>query len=351
MVLGRVFRLHLLFAAAALLAVPASIVACTPSAGATSKLGSQVTLYEATGAEPWFNYEIAKFEAKYHVHVNIVDTGSGVLLSRALLEKAHPEADVLVALPPFIEVAAEKGLLAPTHLAVEKTALPTTGKGYWYSLINNYENFIYNPKIVKPAPKTWKALLSSSFAGKISYSNPSEAGDGFAVLWVLQHEFGVKGAFNYLKKLQANVEANPPGTGSQDALVSKGEVWVANGDVQMDLSDAAHGDDIKVWFPKDTKGQASTFSDPYAAGLVKNAPNAAAGRALLQFLFSKTAQSKIPSLCYGLPGRTSIHPKSPVYDTWQKLLKGVKIFSVTWKDVVKEEPTLLKGWETKVQGS
>ncbi len=353
MMFRRLMRSHLTVACFAGFALVAGSCAFgAPSASASgSKLGSSVTLYEATGAEPWFNAEISGFEKKYHVHVNVVDTGSGTLTSRAIDEKANPEADVLVALPPFIEEAAQDGILAPTHFADEKHASPTTGKGYWYALINNYENFIYNPTIVKPAPKTWADLLSGKFRGKISYSNPTEAGDGFAVLWVLKHEDGVKGAMRYLKQLGANVAANPPGTGSQDALVSKGEVWIANGDVQMDLSDAHHGDNIKVWFPKDDKGKAWTFSDPYAAGLVKGAPHAAAGRALLEYLFSTSAQSKIPSLAYGLPGRTDIHPKSAVYTEWQHLLKGVDKFSVTWKQVVREQKTLLTDWQKTVQGA
>ncbi len=348
---SRWLRLQLAGVAALLLGASGSLVGWSPSGASTPNLGSSVTIYEATGAEPWFNAEFAQFESKYHVHVNIVDTGSGALTSRALLEKAHPQADVLVALPPFIEEAAEKGILAPTHFADERTAQPTTGHGYWYALINNYENFIYNPTLVKPAPTTWKDLLTKRFAGKISYSNPTTAGDGFAVLWVLQQEYGLSDALKYLKQLEANVSAHPPGTGAQDALVSKGEDLVANGDVQMDLSDAHHGDNIKVWFPEDTKGQKETFSDPYAAGLVKNAPNAAAGKALLNFLFSTSAQDQIPSLCFGLPGRVNVHPKSAVYTEWKNLLKGVKIFPVTWKQVVKEQASLLKDWSTQVEGA
>lgn len=51
------------------------------------------------------------------------------------------------------------------------------------------------------------------------------------------HSFGGKDAgFNYLGKLQANNVGPSASTGKLTALVNKGELYVANGDLQMNLS-------------------------------------------------------------------------------------------------------------------
>lgn len=51
------------------------------------------------------------------------------------------------------------------------------------------------------------------------------------------HSFGSKDAgFAYLGKLQANNVGPSASTGKLTALVNKGEIYVANGDLQMNLA-------------------------------------------------------------------------------------------------------------------
>jgi 2-aminoethylphosphonate transport system substrate-binding protein len=60
------------------------------------------------------------------------------------------------------------------------------------------------------------------------------------------HAFGSKdAAFDYLKKLQDNDVGPSASTGKLTALVNKGELYVANGDLQMNMSQMTESPNIK----------------------------------------------------------------------------------------------------------
>ena len=100
--------------------------------------------------------------------------------------------------------------------------------------MNNYLSFIYNAKLLPQAPASYQQLLDAQFRNKLQYSTPGRAGDGTAVMLQAFHSFGSKDAgFDYLGKLQSNNVGPSASTGKLTALVNKGELLVANGDLQM----------------------------------------------------------------------------------------------------------------------
>ncbi len=81
------------------------------------------------------------------------------------------------------------------------------------------------------------------------------------------HSLGGKGAgFAYLGKLQANNVGPSASTGKLTALVNKGELYVANGDLQMNLSQMARNPNVKIFWPADDKGERSALALPTPSG-------------------------------------------------------------------------------------
>ncbi len=75
------------------------------------------------------------------------------------------------------------------------------------------------------------------------------------------HSLGGKDAgFAYLGKLQANNVGPSASTGKLTALVNKGELLVANGDLQMNLSQIARNPNVKIFWPADDKGERSALA-------------------------------------------------------------------------------------------
>src|SRR6202000_1639362 len=146
-------------------------------------------------------------------------------------------------LPPFIQQASQTGLLEP-YKSVNYKNVPAIAKaadGWWATFVNNYFSFAINPDVVKTQPKTFADLLHPDFTGKVAYSNPATAGDGMAVIILTSSLMGEDNAFDYLKKLEQSAKFHTKGTGYLDVLLSRNEIAVANGDLQMDLDDAANG--------------------------------------------------------------------------------------------------------------
>nr|MCW1956955.1 extracellular solute-binding protein [Mycobacterium sp.] len=245
----------------ALLAVLGLIVALT-GCGGGGKSGESPTLtvYSANGLGAWYEAQFAKFSEETGIKVNLFEAGSGELVSRlnsgAVWErlnndgKSIPPADLLVTLPPFIQKADSAGLLQPSGADADGIPAELVGPGGNYvPIVKTALCFIANPA-AEPTPVTWQDLLDPRFKGKLQYSTPGEAGDGTAVLLLLQHLMGKQGALDYLAKLQANNVGPAASTSSLQPKVNSGELLVANGDVQMNLASINNdGSKFDIFFP------------------------------------------------------------------------------------------------------
>ncbi len=341
---GRLGRLLAALATAALfegLALPAH------AAGA-------VVLYTADGLENLYKDVLPAFEKKEGVKVNIVTAGSGEVVNRATVEKDSPKADVIVTLPPFIQQADQSGLLQP-YQSVNYKNVPTiakAGNGAWATFVNNYFSFAINPDAVKRQPKTFDDLLDPDYGGKVAYSNPATAGDGMAVIILTTSLMGEDKAFDYLKKLEQSAKFHTKGTGYLDVLLSRNEIAFANGDLQMDLDDAANGGlTIKpIFLAAKAGGQPTTFQLPYAIGLIKSGPNADEGKKLIDYLMSADVQSKVPDI-FGIPGRTDIPLAGKNGDAVKQAISGVKLIPVDWNEVMAKKAAWTARWKSDVIGN
>ncbi|HZZ48388.1 MAG TPA: 2-aminoethylphosphonate ABC transporter substrate-binding protein [Pseudonocardia sp.] len=303
----------------------------------TSGSGGAVTVYSADGLGDWYKKQFADFTRQTGIAVNYVEAGSGEVVSRVDKERANPQADVLVTLPPFIQQAAAKGLLQGGGDTGNAASVPgRDSQGRYVPIMNNYPVFIVNPSVANPVPVTWNDLLAPRFKGKIQYSTPGQAGDGTAVLLQLQHVLGNQEALRYLAALQANNVGPSSSTGKLQPKVSNGELAVANGDLQMNLqSIVADRSNFSLFFPAGPDGSRSTFALPYYAGLAVGAPHADAGRRLIDFLLSVPVQNTVGADAVGVPARPDVHPTDPNSQRITEALRGVAIWQPDWDVVAK----------------
>ncbi len=343
------------------LALAAGLTACggssaDPAGSAAGKGGGEkvVTVYSADGlksdkGDGWYDKVFADFTKKTGIEVKYVEGGSGEMVQRAVREKTNTQADVLITLPPFIQQADGKGLLqAYTPQGADKVnGANKSSDGKWTSVVNNYFGFIYNKKELAAAPRTWEELLDPKFKGKLQYSTPGVAGDGTAVLIKAMHDFGGKEPANaYLKKLQANNVGPSSSTSKLAPKTDKGELLVANGDVQMNFAQSKSMPNIAIWFPAKDGGKPTTFSLPYAAGLVDKAPHTENGKKLLDYLLSEDAQKLVSGVGGGFPARTDVKPTDANAVELTKLMTGVEIFEPDWADIDKNLTGYVDAWKS-----
>lgn len=336
---------------AALLLAGLTAVAFTAACGGTgteSTGGKTVTVYSADGVGGWYKNRFAEFTEQTGIAVNLVEAGSGEVVNRVDKEQSNPQADVVVTLPPFIQKAKQSGLLQPS--GIDTAAIPATDKdaeGTYVTLANNYLCFIANPS-VESAALTWDDLLKPEYKGKLQYSTPGQAGDGTAVLVLLQQLRGKQGALDYLAALQANNVGPSSSTGKLQAKVDKGELLIANGDVQMNLTTVKEkGSKFDVFFPA-AAGKRSTVSVPYVMGLAKGAPHKDEATELMSFLLAIDAQAELGPEAFAVSPRTDV--PAPADGGPAATLRGVEVVPVDWNAVLTDLDADLAAYQ-KATGS
>ncbi|HEX8012614.1 MAG TPA: 2-aminoethylphosphonate ABC transporter substrate-binding protein [Casimicrobiaceae bacterium] len=316
-----------------------------------------VTIYSADGLRDgkpnWYDTQFEAFTKETGIKVQYIESGSGEVINRVEREKTNTQADVIVTLPPFMQKATADGIVE-AYTPADVKAIPASTRdpqSHWYPLVNNYFVLIYNGSALQGPPKTWDELLDPKYKGKIQYSTPGQAGDGTALMVLVFHAMGGKDAgFDYLKKLQANNVGPSSSTGKLAAKVNKGELYVANGDLQMNFAQMADNPNLRIFWPADAKGQRTTFSLPYYIGLVKGAPHAANGKKLIDFLLSKKAQETVSSIARGLPVRSDVTPTDGNYKQLQRFMEGVTVWTPDWDAVLRDLSKDVARWH-EVTGS
>ncbi|MET9732969.1 2-aminoethylphosphonate ABC transporter substrate-binding protein [Streptomyces sp. NPDC006458] len=337
-------------AALALLAAP--LTACGGNTAASEE--NVVTVYSADGlkgenGDGWYDQVFKDFEKETGIKVEYVEGGSGEMVQRAVREKSNPQADILVTLPPFIQQADGKGLLQKytPKGSDQVSGADKAADGTWTSVVNNYFGFIYNKKELSKAPTTWEELLDSSYKNKLQYSTPGVAGDGTAVLIKAMHDFGgQQPALDYLGKLQSNNVGPSASTGKLAPKVDKGELLVANGDVQMNFAQAKDMPNLGIWFPAREGGKPTTFALPYAGGLVTDAPHTENGKKLLDFMLGQKAQRQVSEIGGGFSARQDIKATDANAIALDKLMDGVEIFEPDWADIDKNLSAYVDAWKS-----
>lgn len=313
--------------------------ACTEKGNTAPADAKTVTVYSVDGLADWYTKRFAAFEQQTGIKVQIVESGSGEVITRMEKEKTNVQADLAVTLPPFIQRAVGADLLQKyTPACADK--VPAAAKdpaGMYTAISTNYLSWIYNPDQANPAPTSYKDLLDPRFNKRLQYSTPGQAGDGTAVLLQLQHIYGKEGALEYLKQLEKNNVGPSSSTGKLQPKTSKGELAVGNGDVQMNLG-SIHNDksNFKVWFPADDSGKKSTIALPYYAGIVKGAPHPGAAQKLLDFLLATESQTALSTDVRGLPSREDVKPSDANGAEIAALMQGVEIYAPDWNAVVRD---------------
>src|SRR3981189_360832 len=133
-------------AAIAVAAIAVTLTACGGTGSSGSGGGETVTVYSADGLATWYKGQFDKFTKDTGISVNVVEAGSGEVVSRVEKEQSNPQADLLVTLPPFIQKAHQSGLLQPSGVDTGGIPAAQVGPGGNYlPIVDNALRFIATP--------------------------------------------------------------------------------------------------------------------------------------------------------------------------------------------------------------
>ena len=329
------------------LAVLLSLVAT----GAAQAQEGQVNVICSVQAE-WCNMIQTVFTKSTGIKVNIVQKGSGEALAQLIAERANPKTDVWFGGTgdPHLQ-AAEQGLTLEYKSATLPQLYPWAQQQAQQSgwrTVGVYSGplgFGYNTELIAkkklPVPRSWADLLKPEYKGEIQVANPASSGTAYTMVATLVQLMGEDKAFDYMKKLHANIsQYTRSGTGPIKA-VARGETTVSISFVHDAPAEKLQG------FPVDTVTPAEgTGAEIGSMSIIKGSRNLAAAKKFYEWALTPQAQQfGAAAKQFQLPSNkaTPVDPRVPDF-------KKIKLIDYDYQKygASAERRRLIARWEKDV---
>ena len=219
---------------------------------------------------------------------------SGQTLAQLVAEKASPVADIAYFGVTFGIQAKKEGVTAP-YKPARWSDIPDGLKdkdGDWFTIHSGTLGFMVNVDALKgkPIPKSWKDLARPEYKGMIGYLDPASAFVGYVGAVAVNQAMGgtmdnFDKAIAWFKELKKNDPIVPKQTSY--ARVLSGEIPILL-DYDFNAYRAKYKDKANVAFVIPAEG---TVIVPYVMSLVKNDPNPANAKKVLDHLLSDEGQA------------------------------------------------------------
>jgi iron(III) transport system substrate-binding protein len=179
-----------------------------------------------------------QFEKETNIKVNWVRLSGGEALARMEAEKANPQASIWVGGVGLDHITGKSKDLTtpyPSRFAANTPAEFRDPQNFWIGLYVGPLTFVTNLDRAKALgltpPKSWADLLKSQYKGYIRMPNPNTSGTAYNVITTIRtlNNKDENKAFEYLKKLDANIDQYTRSGAAPGQNVATGEIPIAIG--------------------------------------------------------------------------------------------------------------------------
>lgn len=277
--------------------------------GAQQKVGVYTTLEEPLAKELF-----DLFQKETGIQVNWQRLSGGEVETRLEAEKANPQASIWVGGVGLNHMSAKmKGLTTPYKSKMLENTPPEyrDTENYWVGLYLGPLAFITNNKVAKEQglvpPKSWADLLKPEYKGKIRMANPTTSGTAYNVVTTLRYVFNndEEKVFDYLKKLDANIDQYTKSGSAPGKSVAIGEIPIAIGYAHDQVKLKVEGADVTITIPAEGTG-----FEIASMSLVKGGPDVVNAKKLYDWILQPKAQ-EIIAKWYVVP-LSKLAKKNPV---------------------------------------
>jgi iron(III) transport system substrate-binding protein len=320
---------------------------CLSSVGA---LAAETTLNAySIWPENWARPMFEEFEKATGIHVNFVRFSSGEALVRVIAEKNNPQVDVLFGGPVETHSAGIKeGVFEPYKPPSFAVLGPRfkNAEGYWVGIADDPLVFMSNKKFLEERklnpPASWQDLLDPAYKGMIQMADARTSGTAVTRIFSILEVFGrdEDKAFDYMKKLRANVQVYTKSGGGGTIPVGLGQAGAGIFFIVDALKTQQEGYDVVVSFPKEGIGTSTE-----AIALIKGAKNPEAGKKLIDWASSPAMQNLFAKYKINF---VPAHPDVKTEPSLAAVLKGANIFPIDIDFAGQNRKRLVDLWVNKV---
>lgn len=236
----------------------------------------------------------AKFTQETGIKVNFVRLSGGEAISRMEAEKENPQASIWVGGVGLDHISGKlKGLTTPyrSRMAASIPAKFRDPDNYWTGLYIGPLTFFTNNARAKALgitpPTSWADLLKPEYKGLIRVANPATSGTAYTVITTLRYIYNgdENKVFDYLKKLDANVDQYTRSGAAYTTSVAIGEIPVGIGFAHDQVKMLNQGVDATITAPTEGSGY-----ELAAMSLIKGGKDTVNAKKLYDWILGRSSQ-------------------------------------------------------------
>ena len=297
---------------------------------------------------------VEEFEASHDIGVNMVRMSSGKSYAKIRAEARNPQTDLWWGGTgdPHLQ-AANDGLtmeyqspmleeLQPWAVQQAETSGYRTVGVYSGALGWGYNTETFEEKGIEP-PMCWEDLLDPSLAGEIQIADPNSSGTAYTTLATLVQLMGEDEAFDFLKKLDANVNQYTKSGSAPVKAAARGETGLGIVFMHDAVAQAEEGFPVEVVAPCEGTGY-----EIGSMSLVEGAQNVEEAKTFYDWVLQADVQSKMPDAgSYQIPSNASATPPEAAPD-----LDQIKLIDYDFAQYGSSDrrSALLARWDEEVGG-
>ncbi|ADK83041.1 ABC transporter substrate-binding protein [Sediminispirochaeta smaragdinae] len=271
-------------------------------AGGEKESAGKVTAY-TTLDEELARKVFNAFTEETGIQVDWVRLSTGECTARMEAEKENPQASIWYGGVGLGHIEAkDKGLTMPYDSPAAKMPEKFRDQDrYWSGIYAGPLCFESNTQALEKygltAPTSWEELADPKYKGHVQMANPGSSGTAYNVLATMVTLYGEEKAFEYMKRLDANITQYTRSGSAPGKNAAIGETTIAIGYAHDGVRLIAEGYPLEITFPSEGTGY-----EVASISLIKNGPaeELAYAKKLYDWALGETA-AKIYTTAFTVP--------------------------------------------------
>ncbi|NVK35178.1 MAG: ABC transporter substrate-binding protein [Rhodobacteraceae bacterium] len=296
---------------------------------------------------------VTEFEASHSdIDVNMVRLSSGEAFAKVRAEARNPQTDLWWGGTGDPHLQAGQDGLSAVYKSPMLDKLQDWARGqaevsdfhtvgvYSGALGWGYNTEIFAEKGIK-GPACWADLLDPALAGEIQIADPNSSGTAYTTLATLVQLMGEDEAFEFLKKMHANVSQYTKSGSAPVKAAARGETGLGIVFQHDAVSQAVAGFPIAVVAPCEGTGY-----EIGSMSMIEGAQNPEAAKVFYDWVLTAEVQNMMPEAgSFQIPSNASATPPKEAPD-----LKSIKLIDYDFAEYGSAErrKALLARWDKEI---
>lgn len=241
----------------------------------------------------WCEAIAAGFQRDTGIRVNMARKSAGEILAQIRAESQNPRTDVWFGASAETHISA--GDLLQPYTSPNMTQLQPWAQrahqasgGRCVGVSSGAIGIAYNTEVMArrnlPIPRSWEDLAGPAYRGEVQLPNPNSSGTAYTIIAGLVQLWDEDRAFEYLKRLNANVNAYTRSGAAPMQAVARGETALAASFNMETASMANAGFPIEMVYPSE-----GTSYEVACLSIIRGARNLSQARRFVDWYLTPAA--------------------------------------------------------------